>query len=168
MGLTMSEIFGNTDQIRGCFKAFLLDAGASHGAVLKMPSGDYPSTFSDPYLVIGFAAAQAEAVSFTKVFGGRVYTYAFGHDPNASWLNVDMMGFLVDKTDYSNVVEKLNGAYFSDRVTVSLQYAKLGLGMGGGATPMRGFVVGISTQTADPMHSLQRFTVRLALVEAQS
>jgi hypothetical protein len=79
-----------------------------------------------------------------------------------------MMGFLVDKTDYSNVVEKLNGAYFSDRVTVSLQYAKLGLGMGGGATPMRGFVVGISTQTADPMHSLQRFTVRLALVEAQS
>jgi hypothetical protein len=163
----MAEIFGNTDNIRGCFKAFLLNAQASHGAVLKMPNaGDYPSSFSDPYLVTGFSAAQVESLSFTRVFGGRVYTYAFGHDPTASWLNVDLMGFLVDGSGYSNVVEKLNSAYFTERVTVSQSYAKLGLGMGN-VPPMRGFITGISTQTADPQHSLQQFTIRLALVEVQ-
>ena len=165
----MAEIFGNETSVRGCFKAFLMDATEGHGAILKMPSLNMPQTgnFSDPYVVVGFSAAQSEAVSHTKVFGGQVYTYAFGHNPNASWLNVDLMGFLVKGSGASNAVQKFNSTYAKDRVSESLTYAKLGLGTGGGMNPYRGFVTGLNTQTADPKHSLQRFTVRLALVEVQ-
>lgn len=166
----MAEFFGNDAGIRGCFSVYLTKEGQSHGAVLELPGqsgGEYPSTYSDPFLVVGFAAVQSESVSFTKVFGGRVYTYAFGHDPRASTMEVQMMGFLVNKHNYSHVVETLNTGYRDGRVSTSLQYAKLGLGMGTGATPLRGFVIGLSTNTTDPMHSMQQFTVRLALPEVQ-
>ena len=162
----MALIFGNDRNIRGCFHVFLLGGGSSRGAVLKLPGGGQMPTpnFSDPILVTGFSYSQQEAVSFVKCFDDYVYTYAFGHDPNPSVLNVQFMGFLIDGARYSGLVEDFNSKYRDNRVYEIPQYGRLAFG---NAEPLKGFLIGMKSNTADPEHSIQQYTATLALVEVQ-
>jgi len=163
----MSEIFGNDRNIRGCFHVFSFNGSASRGASLRLPGGGqipWGVQMTEPILTAGFSVAQAEAVSFVKVFGDRVYTYAFGHDPNPSMLTVEFIGFLIDKTRYSGVLDDYLERYRTGRVSEALRYAKFGVGS---EQPMRGFIVGMGSGTMDGEHSLQRFSMTLALVEVQ-
>jgi hypothetical protein len=162
----MSDIFGNSGGIRGCFAHVSFNAGASRGAQLIMPAGDPlpTSELSDPLLCVGFTAQMQETVLFNKCFGNRVYTYAFGHNPNASQLTVNLLGFLVDHDSYSGVVDDVLGAYRESRVSVAQDYALLSLG---DSKPMRGFVTGISSNTIDPKHSLQMFAVHMQIPGVQ-
>ena len=161
-------VFGNAQGIRGCFIAKTFDSKPSHGAILKLPHdhGALPTqgNFSDPIFVTGFNYQQTESVSFVKTFNDKIYTYAFGHDPRQSTLGVHFIGFLVDKTAYSKVVESVNKAYKSGRVSIAKAYAQLGIG---NSTPLRGFIMQMSSQTQDPETSLQSFTISMALVEPQ-
>lgn len=156
----MAEIFGNDRRIRGCFAVYQIDARNSRGAQLIVPGyGKLPkSSYSEPLLVIGFQASISESVLYNKCFGNRVYTYAFGHDPYKSTLAVNFIGFLIEENSYSGVVEDFRKAYEKGRVSESKDYAELLLGS---SRPLEGFIVGFQTQTLDPQHSLQQFTMLL-------
>ena len=159
------EIFGNNQNIRGCFSVFRLDSKAGRGALLMLPSGDSMpmQSYNDPLLVTGFQMQQQEATSFVKTFG-KVYTYAFGHEPTGSILSVQYVGFMISGKAYSGVVGEVLKYYKNNRISQLPKYAKLSLG---NTTPLRGFVVGMSSQTQDSQTSVQFFTVSLALVETQ-
>lgn len=163
----MSEIFGNESNSRGCFFAYRNVGSAGRGAVLKMKGGMLPAeSATEPLLVTGFSYVQQESVAFMKVFGDRVYAYAFGHDPGPSVLTVTYAGFLVNKQNYSGVVGKVNGQYKENRVYENQQYVKLGLGTSS-SNVLSGFVLGMSSSTLDPQHSLQSFQIVIGLVEVQ-
>ena len=159
------EIFGNNQNIRGCFSVFRLDSQAGRGAMLMLPSGDSMPTedYNDPLLVTGFQMQQQESISFVKTFG-KVYSYAFGHEPNGSVLTVNFVGFMISGKQYSGVVGDVLQKYGDNRISQQPKYAKLALG---NTTPLRGFVMGMSSQTQDSQTSVQFFGVTLALVEAQ-
>jgi len=159
--------------MRGCFTHVELNSGYSRGAQLVLPGGvdsgsdtyytnALPASgdFSQPLLCVGFSADVNEQYTFNKCFGNRTYTYAFGHDPNRSVITVDMLGFLVDGFSYSGVMDIVLDAYREHRVSESKDYAMLALGA---SQPMRGFIVGVSTNTLDPKHSLQMFKFKLAM-----
>lgn len=155
----MSDIFGNTG-IRGCFSHVNINAGNSRGAQLIMPAGfELPTySFADPLLCTGFQVSIKEVTLYNKCFGNRVYTYAFGHDPNRSVVVVSFVAFLVDKTQYSGVVDTMMDSYKQSRVSQSRKVAKLLLG---NSKPLQGFVTGLESGTLDPKHSLQEFKVIL-------
>ena len=159
------EIFGNNQNIRGCFSVFRLDSQAGRGALLVLPDGNSMPTesYNDPLLVTGFTMQQQEATSYVKTFG-KVYTYAFGHEPSGSMLTVHFVGFMISGKQYSGVVGEVLAKYANNRISRYPRYAKLALG---NTTPLRGFVVGMNSQTQDSQTSIQFFTVTLALVEAQ-
>lgn len=175
----MAEIFGNAGarNNRGCFMVYTYDSTAGRGAVLILPTAQRLPTaaYTDPYMVVGFGGSQREAVTYTKTFGGRVYTFAFGHDPNNSRLTVQFMGFMtagVKSTrvgaggggGFSSVTDTMLQAYSTARVSVTPQYARLMLG---NSEPLRGFVVGMATETSDAEYNLQRFSIELGLPEVQ-
>ena len=142
----MLTIFGNDGGIRGCFMVYTFDSTMGRGAVLRMPADNstLPSAnYSDPLMVVGFSCAERESVAFLKAFGGKVYTYAFGHDPNTSVATVHFIGFMVQKNGQaqSNVTSTMLGAYNSNRVSVTKKYATIGLG---NAKPISGFILGIN------------------------
>jgi hypothetical protein len=171
----MAEIFGNSaTNMRGCFMVYTYNAGAGRGAQLVLPDGgNMPeNAWSQPYIVTGFGGAQREAVTYTKTFGGRVYTFAFGHDPNGSHITVQFLGFLVSGNairaggggGFSSVTDIILGKYNTNRISQQPRYAKLTLGR---SKPIRGFIVGMSTETGDAEINVQRFTVELGLPEVQ-
>ena len=172
----MAEIFGNSGtNRRGCFMVYTYNSTAGRGAVLMLPTGkDMPTnSWTDPYIIVGFGGNQREAVTYTKTFGGRVYTFAFGHDPNNSRLSVQFLGFLVAGAEtggggggggLSSVTDTMLSAYSAARISKTPMYARLVLG---NSKPMRGFVVGMSTETADPETNIQRFSIELGLPEVQ-
>lgn len=157
----MGEIFGNDKKIRGCFMVHRMDKGSSRGAVVNMPTGGpLPgNSYSEPILCTGFDFTLTETVLFNRCFGNRTYTYAFGHDPNASVLNIHLLGFLINPKEYSGIVDKVVGQYRTSRISESKRVGYLSLGS---SKPLRGFVVGMSSQSEDPQHSLQQFTIRMA------
>lgn len=160
----MGLIFGNDKNIRGCFTVLQADASNGRGAQLDLPTAGLLPTndYADPLLVIGFQLNVMESVLYNKCFGNRVYTYAFGHDPFKSNFAVNFIGFLVDKTQYSKVVEDFSAAYRDSRVSASKDFATLVLGE---SEPLTGFVRGFTSQTIDPQHSLQQFTMLLDIPE---
>ena len=159
----MADIFGNSGGLRGCFTHVRLeDAGSSRGAQLILPDEVKLPTdeLTDPLLCVGFESSFSETVLFNKCFGNRVYTYAFGHDPYRSSFSVNLLGFLVDKDKYSEVVDDVFNAYRDARVSSAQSYALLALG---DSRPVYGFVVGVSSHTVDPKHSLQMFRMQIAV-----
>ena len=170
----MSEIFGNDSNLRGCFMVHRMQPGSSRGAQLILPSGALPATtssYSEPLMCVGFDCQLREKVLFNKCFAGRTYTYAFGHDPAASTIGVHLLGFLAgigygvsatrtaSFSSPSSVVDTVLKAYANNRVSAQKQWAMLMLG---NSTPLRGFVVGMSSSTNDQQRSLQSFTIHLA------
>jgi len=162
----MATIFGNDQNIRGCFSVFRINSSTGRGAQLRLPSGNMPTdSYSDPLLVVGFSYQQREISHMVKTFGDRTYTYAFGHDPRGSVLQVNFVGFMIRGKQYSSVVDKVNQHYQKNRLSKAKAYAQLGFGSA--ASPLRGFVVGMTSQTLDPETSVQGFAMNLALVEVQ-
>jgi len=162
----MATIFGNDQNIRGCFTVFHINASSGRGAILRMPQYSLPtSSYTDPLLVVGFSYSQKEATHMVKTFGDRTYTYAFGHDPRSSVLQVNFVGFMIRGKQYSSVVDSFNKAYKASRVSEGKAYAQLGFGAA--TSPLRGFVIGMSSNTLDPETSVQGFAVDLALIEVQ-
>lgn len=170
----MAEVFGNQSGIRGCFMVYTYNSSGGRGAQLMMPGGTpLPSSSpTDPLIVTGFGGSQREAVTFMPTFGGRVYTFAFGHDPTNSSISVQFLGFLVSGTvaggggggRLSSVTDTVMKSYNKSRVSVTGKYARLSLGR---SKPVRGFVLGMGTETGDPEINVQRFTVMLGLAEVQ-
>lgn len=159
----MAEIFGNNDKLRGCFVSLnKIYNGSSRGAQLIMPSGRSLPTddYTDPMLVVGFDCQLSETLLFNKCFGGRTYSYAFGHDPNASTVSVNLLGFLMKSSGASTVTDIVVDSYKKNRVSEQGKAAYL---MVGSSKPLRGFVIGMSTQSIDPQYSLQSFTITLAV-----
>lgn len=155
----MADIFGNTGG-RGCFMVARRDAIESIGASLDLPGwGAIPSGYADPFLVTSFSLQRHEMITHNKTFGGRIYSYAFGHDPNTSILDVSLTAFL-GAGGGLNPLDIAGAAYTVSRVSNSLDVGKFTLG---GSTAVAGYVVGYSSSTIDPEHGLQDFSVRLAL-----
>jgi hypothetical protein len=176
-------VFGNDSKMRGCFATFNLFTAGGKGAYLQLPSGDtipQNSTLNvsssalnsatdaghDPIIVTGMSFAQKEKYHLVQCFSDYTYTYAFGHDPMASMLEVNFVGFLVNDagTDWSNVVQDFTDSYKAGRLVESKQYAKVFIGSG---RPLGGFIVGMQCATADAHHNLQNFTMMMLLAEAQ-
>lgn len=187
----MAELFGNTTGARGCFAVYQFDAGASRGAQLILPvsesygigsagAGQLPSaSFSQPLMCLGFSTTLRERIMFHKCFGGRIYTYAFGHDPDASGLAISLVGFLAsdegainalgsDSTSGSagvgRIFEDVVSQYKDSRLSKTLDTAILVVG---DTAPLEGYVVGLDSQTLDSQHSLQQFTIRLSIPELE-
>lgn len=173
-------VFGNDTNTRGCFVALRMDTGEARGAQLELPDGNFlpEEDYSFPLTVMGFSFQERENVSYVKCFGDYTYTYAFGHDPNASSLSVQFAAMLRKGTEnrlgqddsggggggLSEISDTMVRAYNDNRVSNSLDYAKFSVG---GNDVLSGFIVSMSSNTLDPQVSLQQFTVGIQLVEAQ-
>lgn len=178
-------IFGNDQNTRGCFVAFRLNTAEGRGAQLQLPLGGnnkandsfLPETdYAYPLTVTGFQFSQMESAHFLKCFGDYVYTYAFGHDPN-SVLTVEFAGMLrkgnkrnlwgtasTTGSGFSEIMDDLPRKFQKARLYSSLRYAKFFLGSN---AVLKGFLMAMTSNTADPQTSLQNFTMTLQLVEAQ-
>jgi len=159
----MSDVFGNHKTTRGCFMQIQMNASGGQGAVLRLPAASpsqLPASLGDPLLVTGFSTSKVDATTHVKTFGGNVYTYAFGHDPNQSVLDVTVTAFLGQD---SGVVGQLLSAYTAGRVSASSAKAKLALGS---SEVVSGYLVGQSSQTQSSEYNMQVFTFRIAIVEA--
>lgn len=153
----MADIFG-TDN-RGCFSVAPVNASGSGGATLLLPNSSITTSgFADPYLVTSLRMENNEAISHNKTFGGDVYSYAFGHDPNSSYLTASFTVFLGAEEDG---LSDLYGAYKDSRVYESMAMAQFSLG----SASVAGYVVAMSSSTVDPEHNLQDFSMRLAIAE---
>lgn len=157
----MADVFGNHMTTRGCFMAIQMNAAHGQGAVLKLPAaGDTPRSFGEPTLVTGFSTSKVDATTHVKTFGGNVYSYAFGHDPNQSVLDVNVTAFVGQD---SRVIGSLMKAYADARISRTSQKARLVVG---NSEAISGYLVGQNSQTQSPDFNLQAFTFRIALVEA--
>lgn len=155
----MSELFGNSDKTRGCFRVAEITASGGHGAQLVLGGGKkLPQAITDPMLVIGFDCSLQESTLFNKCFGGRTYTYAFGHDPDRSTLNVNMIGFLRSVSGKDSAYDLAVNTYRDNRVSEQPKYAYLIIGK---SEPLRGFLAGMTASTVDPQYGLQNFTFHL-------
>jgi hypothetical protein len=177
-------VFGNPDKKRGCYATFNIATAAGKGAYLELPgSTTIPANVTtgvtqltngnvggdvghDPIIVTGLSFAQKEKYHLVQCFSDHTYTYAFGHDPHASLLEVNFLGFLVDDpgTGWSNVIQTFCKDYKAARLVESKQYAKLYVAS---SKELKGFVVGMTSNTADAHHNLQQFSMTLLLAEAQ-
>ena len=181
-------IFGNDKKKRGCFATFNIETNAGRGAYLELPSTDTippnattpiptiqaigggtetqaTDVGSAPIIVTGLDFSQKEKYHLVQCFNDHTYTYAFGHDP-ASLLNVKFLGFLVsdDGEGWSNVIQSFCYDYKRARLIESKQYAKVFIASG---KPLQGFIVGMTSGTADAHHGLQQFSITMLLTEAQ-
>lgn len=159
----MADVFGTLDR-RGCFAVMTQNAAAG-GGIISIPGyGNLPSSSTDPFLVTGFKLHKSEMLSHNKTFGGSIYSYAFGHDPNASVLEVDVTGFLMGHgtSGAREAFQKISTAYRAGRVSESLELAKFTLG----GEAVEGYIIGMSSATRDAEYNLQNFSVRMSLLEA--
>jgi hypothetical protein len=158
----MANVFGTSN--RGCFEVIAIDASDAHGITLSTPGGGtIPSGPQEPVITLGFSFTEREVVTFNKTFGGKIYTYAFGHDPNASNISVNMLGFLA--AENGSALSTMADGYRKSRISQNSNLAILNFRVGSAA--LKGYIVGLSSNTTDSLHSLQQFTWHLAMVEPQ-
>lgn len=163
-------IFGNDSNKRGCFHVVRIDTSESRGAIIELPNGTTmpEADYADALVVTGYTMQEAESASFLKCFGDSVYTYAFGHNPRGSVLKVQMVALLGGDAGGSGgaggYVNKLLGKYSASRLYKSLKYTKFKMT---GTEVMRGFLVGLSSNTINSELSLQMHTATIQLVEVQ-
>ena len=161
-------IFGNDKHVRGCWielSSAKYSTTVGRGAYLTLSGQDLPIAGKEPYFVTGITLGQREKYSVVQCFQDRNYTYAFGHDPASSILEVSFIAFLTNKTGtaFGQSLQKLMGAYKAGRVSQNQQYGILTLD----SCTIKGFLIGMQTSTSDPEHNLQQFTALLLCVEAQ-
>jgi hypothetical protein len=158
-------IFGNG--ARGCYHEMMNDYTVGRGAFLTLPGGDtFPNNGgTEPYFISGINLGQKEKYHIVQCFNDRNYTYAFGHDPQASTVEVTFTAFITNSAgeQFGDSLQTLVSAYKSNRLFEQPQYAVLTLG----PFTLEGFVVGMSSGTADTEHNIQTFSFMIILVEAQ-
>ena len=158
-------IFGNDRHARGCFVEISRLGGPSNiGAVFSAVAS--ASSGTSPYFISGAQIKQAEKYNIVQCFGDRNYTYAFGHDPTGSILEITFTAFLVDPSgnSFGQSLKTLMGAYASKRLSKTPTLATFSIG----ACSVQGFWVGMGSGTTDPEHNLQNFTAQLLIISAQS
>lgn len=147
------------------------DTSAGRGAQLELPGGErLPHTnLYTPFLVTGVSFSEQEKLQVSSCFGGRNYTYAFGHDPRRSNCSVQFMGFLKSSTgDDTGVMGTVLDRYKSGRLSAASkdtrETAKLRVTDN---KVMEGFINGLQSATANTDTSVQSFKMNLMIVEAQ-
>ena len=174
-------VFGNDQKSRGCFSVQNIHEGISQGATLYLPEAPKPmypkapeatedsteTAVVEPYLITAIEFAQKEKYHLVECFDDTVHTYAFGFDPKASLITVHFTAFIMaqDGSGVSAAFGDLLGAYNVSRLSQSQQLATVAFGSAG---VIQGFVVALSSSTADAQHNLQNFSITLLAVEAQS
>jgi hypothetical protein len=181
-------IFGNDLRSRGCYREIMDSYTIGAGAYLTLPDrvtllpnpartgggatylggAEYAS---DPYLITSINFAQKEKYHIVQCFNNRNYTYAFGHDPLASMVEISLTVFLTTFSgsgdDGTNVfaqgLQTLTKHYRDNRLSKQPQYAVLTMDR----FTLEGFIVGMSSNTIDQEHNMQSFTLMMILVEAQ-
>lgn len=173
-------IFGNDQHARGCFREIMGEQTQIRtAAYLNMGGSPYPtvggsggngavadtSGTPDPFFISNVSLGQKEKYNVVQCFGDRNYTYAFGHDPTASMLEVTFTLFITDSggTQFGDSLKTMTTAYANSRLSKYPYYAFVTVG----ATSYKGFVVGMSSSTMDQEHNLQSFTVLILVVETQ-
>jgi len=157
-------VFGNDKGARGCYISFNVHNGFKRGAYLQLPDGtELKQDSSDPYIVTGLSFAQKEKYQLVQCFEDTVHTYAFGHDPTSSLISVEFTGFMIAKggEDYSALFDNMFMAYYNNRISMEPRYSYVYMG----SRLIGGFLVGMQSSTADPMHNLQKFSLDLLAVE---
>lgn len=127
--------------------------------------GKWDSAITEPYFISDIQFSQIENYNVLQCFGGRNYTYAFGHDPKSSMLEVQFTAFLVsaDGQSFGDSLYTLTKAYGKNRLFKKPEYTVLTLGK----LVLRGFIVGMKTGTSDPAHNVQTFSLIVVLVDSQ-
>jgi hypothetical protein len=161
---------------RGCYATFTLPGDEGFGAYLELPTGTIPpysgvstgegtSATHAPIIVTGITFAQKEKFQLVQCFNDHAYTYAFGHDPMSSLIEVSFLGFLTsdDGTGWSNVIQSFCYEYKRARLIESKQMAKIYVASD---KPLQGFVVGMRSGTASAEYNFQNFSVTLLAVAA--
>ena len=161
-------VFGNDKHGRGCFREINGDIARIGSAVyLDLAGGTIPEPGSrvTPFIVTSVSFSQKEKFSVVQCFGDRNYTYAFGHDPTASMLEVTLTSFLAGTggTSYGGALKQAVAAYRKARLSMSKKLVKLTMG----SLYMEGFLVGMTSATQDQEHNLQSITFVIMLVKAQ-
>lgn len=162
-------IFGNDQKIRGCFHKMKYGDTATLGQAaylelpdsIQLPNGeDY-----DPLLVQGVSFGQKERVHLVECFQDVVHTYAFGHDPRSSIISVSFVAFLIatNGLDLSDAFDRFLSSYANNRISIMPEYCKVAIG----ASTLKGFLIGMNSQTSDALHNLQSFTMDMLAVEVQ-
>lgn len=165
----MIEVFGNSKKLRGCFHRFQVmadsDAFAAH---LILPEGatKLPESGSafEPMVVVGIDFVEKEKFHIVQCFEDTNYVYAFGHDPASSIIRVSYVAFIVDHTGttHSQAMNRFIQAYKDGRISQSLALATLSLG---GDTLIQGFIISMSSGTAETQYNLQNFVIELLAVK---
>jgi hypothetical protein len=171
-------IFGNDKKARGCWREIMGPYTIGVGANLSLPNGTTlpaqttsggtgasSGARTDPFFISAIGMTQKEKYHVVQCFMDKNYTYAFGHDPRSSLIDVTFTMFLTgaDGIGFGDSLKNMLKAYYESRLSASPDYASLTLGN----AFMQGFVVGMSSSTQDPEHNLQSFTIQLLLIEAQ-
>lgn len=163
----MIDIFGNDKKMRGCFHRFNIMQNANAiGASLQMPGGfqlPVPGNGYEPMIVVNVEFAEKEKIHIVQCFQDTNYVYAFGHDPMSSIIKVSFVAFLTASAGSANsdAMTKFMSAYKTSRVSANQKMAVLTLA---GET-LQGFVLGLTSGTADAQFNLQNFTVDLLAVK---
>jgi hypothetical protein len=160
----MSDVYGPIAKARGCFFALQHSLKFGKGAILVLPGGgSMPAGAVDQYLVIDVQFSQREKFHLLQCFAERAYLYAFGHDASVSTARVTFMAFLIQKGggQVADVLSTFRKNYSAARVSRSTKLATIQIG----SNSIQGFVVGLSSSTADAHHNLQTFTVDLLIIE---
>jgi hypothetical protein len=140
------------------------NGGSGSGSDSDSSSGPWATKTGSEFFITSVSFAQKEKYHVVQCFNDRNYTYAFGHDPLASLVEVQFTVFLVNgDNDFGSALQTLVAAYKANRLSARPAYATLTLG----ALRVKGFVVGMQTATMDPHLQTQAYTVLLLLVEAQ-
>ena len=169
------EIFGNDKHARGCFveiSKIYSQGGQSAitGSSMRMtfPSGNkYPDNGTEPYFISSVRFAQKEKYHLVQCFNDTNYVYAFGHDPQASLLEVTYTMFMTDPsgTSFGASLSDMTGAYAGSRLSkIPENFATLTISNN---FTMQGFIVGMDTSTVDQEHNIQQFVVLVLLVTTQ-
>lgn len=165
-------IFGTADMggtgTRGAYKEMWLSGKNGKGSALVVNNSSYPSGgANDKYFVTNVAMTQKERYSIVQCFDDKNYIYAFGHDPASSMITVGFMAFL-GRCDSSGTdgdgFQRLLALYSNTRITKYLKPVKVKLG--GALTLLEGYVVGMSTSTANAEFNLQGFEMNIIVPKA--
>lgn len=160
------EIFGNDQTMRGCYFRVNKTTVGGRGAYVTTGGGVLPASSdgSDPMIVTGLNFVQKEKIHIVQCFQDTNHTYAFGLDPSASTIQVLFTGFLVAKggAGLSGVIDKFTSAFSKGRVSQYQDYASVTIG----SSTLNGFLVGLSSFTADSQYNLQSFVMDMQVVKA--
>ena len=163
-------VFGNDTSARGCFVEVSRQATGLNAAThITIDSFTFPEPSLvgvTPYMVQSVSFQQKEKFSISECFDDNNYVYAFGHDGNASTMEVTVIAFIAGRygNNFGTALIRLLAAYSEGRVSQLKSPVTLTIG----SFNISGLLVGCTSATADPEHNLQSFTFVIVLNKLQN